>query len=49
MRSDVGNNDKIIANTTPGYAGCATVYNPNGVAIDASTDFTSRPKVHANK
>lgn len=49
--SDVGNNDKMIANriSGPGYAGCATVFNPGGAAIDASTEFTNRPKVHANK
>ncbi len=47
--SDVGNNDKIINNKISGYAGCPTVYNPGGLAIDASTDFTNRPKVHANE
>ena len=47
--SDVGNNDKIINNKISGYAGCITVYNPSGVAIDADTSFTNRPKVHANK
>jgi len=25
------------------------VYNPTGVAIDASTSFTNNPKVHATK
>lgn len=45
--SDVGNNDKIINNRISGYS-CQTVYNA-GNAIDASTDFTNRPKVHANK
>ena len=49
--SDVGNNDKMITNTIsgPGYIGCFTVFNPTGNAIDASTTFTNRPKVHANK
>lgn len=49
--SDVGNNDKMINNTIsgPGYVGCITVYNPTGAAVDASTSFTNRPKVHANK
>lgn len=47
--ADVGNNDKIITNTISGPG-----YDPNvnptayTVAIDASTDFTNRPKVHAN-
>ena len=49
--SDVGNNDKMIANriSGPGYVGCFTIYNPTGAPVDASTDFTNRPKVHANK
>ena len=49
--SDVGNNDKMIANriSGPGYIGCATFYNPSGAAIDADVSFTNRPKVHANK
>ena len=49
--SDVGNNDKMIANriSGPGYIGCFTIYNPTGEAVDASTAFTTRPKVHANK
>ncbi len=49
--SDVGNNDKIITNkiSGPGYAGCFTVFNPSGAAIDADASFTNRPKVHANK
>ena len=49
--SDVGNNDKMIANriSGPGYIGCYTIYNPTGQAVDASTAFTNRPKVHANK
>jgi hypothetical protein len=44
--SDVGNNDKMINNdiSGPGYVGCAT-----GTMVDASTSFTNRPKVHANK
>jgi len=49
--SDVGNNDKMINNkiSGPGYVGCFTISNPTGAAVDASTDFTNRPKVHANK
>ncbi len=50
--SDVGNNDKIITNriSGDGYGpSCTTVWNSSGAAIDASTDFTNRPKVHANK
>lgn len=49
--SDQGNNDKMINNkiSGPGYTGCLTVFNPTGVAIDADTSFTNRPKVHANK
>ena len=46
--SDVGNNDKIINNKVSGQI-CPTSYNPQANAIDASTDFTNRPKVHANK
>ena len=47
--SDVGNNDKIIANNISGAG-----YDPNtspGVtfAVDADVSFTNRPKVHANK
>ena len=47
--SDVGNNDKIIANTISGQG-----YDPNTIfgatfAVDADTSFTNRPKVHANK
>jgi hypothetical protein len=47
--SDVGNNDKIIANTISGLG-----YDPNTIfgatfAVDADTAFTNRPKVHANK
>ncbi len=47
--SDVGNNDKIINNDISGLG-----YQPNvsltcfTIQIDASTDFTNRPKVHAN-
>jgi hypothetical protein len=51
--SDVGNNDKIIDNTISGagYAasgsvGLIPVY---AIPVDASTSFTNRPKVHANK
>ena len=49
--ADQGNNDKMIANriSGPGYIGCFTIYNPTGAAVDASTEFTNRPKVHANK
>jgi hypothetical protein len=49
--SDVGNNDKMINNTISGlgYVGCTSVYNPEGVAIDADVSFTNRPKIHANK
>jgi hypothetical protein len=48
--SDVGNNDKMINNNIsgPGYVGCITLYNPTGVAIDADTSFTNKPKIHAN-
>ena len=47
--SDVGNNDKIIANRISGAG-----YDPETVpgatfAVDADTSFTNRPKVHANK
>lgn len=49
--SDVGNNDKMIANTItgPGYVGCATLFNPSGNLVDADPSFTNRPKVHATK
>jgi hypothetical protein len=47
--SDVGNNDKIINNKISGYSGCFSIYNPGGLSIDASEDFTNRPKVHANE
>ena len=49
--SDQGNNDKMINNkiSGPGYAGCITIFNPSGNAIDADTSFTNRPKIHANK
>lgn len=48
--SDVGNNDKIIANTVSG-TGYDPAANPSAytVRIDADTSFTNRPKVHANK
>jgi hypothetical protein len=47
--SDVGNNDKIIANTITGIG-----YDPNTIfgaafAVDADASFTNRAKVHANK
>lgn len=47
--SDVGNNDKIIANDISGAG-----YDPNTIpgatfSVDADTSFTNRPKVHANK
>ena len=47
--SDVGNNDKIIANTISG-AGYDPAANPGAytVQIDADPSFTNRPKVHAN-
>jgi parallel beta-helix repeat protein len=48
--SDVGNNDKIITNTISGAGytapGNAATY---AIPVDASTTFTNRPKVHANK
>jgi hypothetical protein len=48
--SDVGNNDKIIANTILGVGytapGNAATY---AIPVDASPTFTNRPKVHANK
>ncbi len=51
--SDVGNNDKIIANTISGdgYAasGMVGAYTVYAIPVDASTTFTNRPKVHANK
>ena len=43
--SDVGNNDKIIANRISG-AGYAPAL---GVEVDADPSFTNRAKVHANK
>ncbi|HLJ50488.1 MAG TPA: right-handed parallel beta-helix repeat-containing protein [Bryobacteraceae bacterium] len=48
--SDVGNNDKIINNNISGL-GYSTVNTPTmyAIDIDASTTFTNRPKVHANK
>lgn len=48
--SDVGNNDKIIANTISG-AGYDPAANPSAytVFIDADPSFTNRPKVHANR
>jgi hypothetical protein len=47
--SDVGNNDKIIANRISGAG-----YDPNTIpgatfAVDADPSFTNRAKVHANK
>ncbi len=47
--SDVGNNDKIIANTISGIG-----YDPNTImgatfSVDADASFTNRAKVHANK
>jgi hypothetical protein len=47
--SDVGNNDKIIANRISGIG-----YDPNTMpgstfSVDADPSFTNRPKVHANK
>ena len=42
--ADQGNNDKLINNTISGLG-----YQSPGIAIDASTTFTNRPKVHANK
>jgi hypothetical protein len=47
--SDVGNNDKIIANRISGAG-----YDPNTVpgstfSVDADPSFTNRAKVHANK
>jgi hypothetical protein len=49
--ADVGNNDKIIANTISGAGilGCNTTYNPSGLPVDADESFTNRPKVHATK
>ena len=47
--SDQGNNDKIIANTISGV-GYDPATSPGATfAIDASTSFTNKPKVHANK
>ena len=48
--SDVGDNDKIIANTIYG-AGYDPAANPAAytVFIDADPSFTNRPKVHANR
>ncbi len=48
--SDVGNNDKIVANTIS-WAGYDPLANPGAytVHIDADPSFTNRPKVHANK
>jgi len=47
--SDVGNNDKIIANNISGAG-----YDPNTLpgstfSVDADASFTNRAKVHANK
>jgi hypothetical protein len=47
--SDVGNNDKIIANNISGAG-----YDPNTIpgstfSVDADASFTNRAKVHANK
>lgn len=47
--ADVGNNDKIIANTISGAG-----YDPNTIlgstfSVDADPSFTNRAKVHANK
>ena len=49
--ADQGNNDKIINNTISGAGYGPSLTNPPcyAVHIDASTDFTNRPKVHANK
>jgi len=44
--SDVGNNDKMIANTITGYTTGVGNYT---VKIDADASFTNRPKVHATK
>lgn len=44
--SDVGNNDKLIANTITGYTEGVGNFT---VKIDADSSFTNRPKVHATK
>lgn len=48
--ADVGNNDKLIANTISG-TGYDAAANPGAyvVKIDADPSFTNKPKVHANK
>jgi hypothetical protein len=43
--SDVGNNDKLIANTIVGYEAGSTFV----AKVDADLSFTNRPKVHANR
>jgi len=43
--SDQGNNDKIIHNTISGDGYACSV----GYSVDASTEYTNRPKVHANQ
>jgi hypothetical protein len=47
--SDVGNNDKMIANEISGDGYDAAAY-PSAfvVEVDADSSFTNRPKVHAN-
>lgn len=47
--SDVGNNDKIIANTISGAGYDPATIPGSTFAVDADESFTTRPKVHANK
>ncbi len=47
--SDVGNNDKIIANTVSGIGYDPATIPGSTFAIDADESFTTRPKVHANR
>lgn len=47
--SDVGNNDKIIANRISGAGYDPATLPGSTFAVDADLSFTNRPKVHANK
>ncbi len=47
--SDVGNNDKIIANRISGAGYDPATLPGSTFAVDADPSFTNRPKVHANK
>ncbi|MBI5282609.1 MAG: right-handed parallel beta-helix repeat-containing protein [Candidatus Solibacter usitatus] len=47
--SDVGNNDKIIANRISGAGYDPATLPGSTFEVDADSSFTNRPKVHANK